>query len=277
MSDLPDYSYSTALVSYIDILGFGDLVSESRTDPARINRIVDILTTMKEELAASGRSHQNADGSKARIFRSFNFSDLIVRCTRTPDGVGVGELIEWELFYLGAKQLTLASQGVLVRGGICLGDLIVTVGNDLVFGPALVRSYKLESQYAIYPRIIIDQDLIAMGEKSGEIDQRRDYLQRGDDGAYYVDYMFGSCLDRYMFRDPADPDPSMLIEAHRTLIETALQKDVESGGERVRQKYVWLALYHNSALKRLRDRLKDGFRLSKEFDRLVIDERLLTS
>jgi hypothetical protein len=277
MSEQPTYSYSTALVSYIDILGFGDLVNDSRSDPVTISTIVTLLTTMKEELAASGRHHRNRDGTKAKVFHSFNFSDLIVRSTLMPDRAEIGEVIEFELFYVGAKQFLLTTQGVLVRGGISVGDVLVTAGDGIVFGPALVKSYKLESEDAIYPRIILDRALMREAEQKGHVEQWRDYVRRGEDGAYFLDYLFGSFVDRYVFRDPGDPDPSTLIESHRNMIEAMLKRDIEQGHERIRQKYVWLALYHNSTMTRLQDRLKDMFQLSGEFDRLKIPESLLLS
>ncbi|MCH5277488.1 MAG: hypothetical protein J1E80_06585 [Desulfovibrionaceae bacterium] len=45
-------------------------------------------------------------------------------------------------------------EGFLVRGGITCGDYFV---DELgIFGPAIELAYVLESSYAIYPRIIID-------------------------------------------------------------------------------------------------------------------------
>src|ERR1700676_4089621 len=98
MSELPNYSYSTSLVSYIDILGFGDLVNGSRPDPATISKLVSILTTLKGELASWGRHHRNREATKAKVFHSFNFSDLILRSTLVSDRADLGELIEFELF-----------------------------------------------------------------------------------------------------------------------------------------------------------------------------------
>lgn len=47
----------------------------------------------------------------------------------------------------------LMENGMLVRGGICIGDLIL---NDvLVLGPGLIEAYFLESHIATYPRIVV--------------------------------------------------------------------------------------------------------------------------
>jgi hypothetical protein len=274
MTELTNDAYSKALVSYIDVLGFGDFVAESRSDPSRISRIADLLTTMKEDFSAGGRTHRKPDGRKEKIFNSFNFSDLIVRSTRMPYGADVGEFIDWELSYLGEKQFALARDGVLVRGGVCIGDLFVRPDAGIVFGPALVKAYKLESQYAIYPRIIIDRDLIGDAHQQGYIEHWRDSFQRGEDGAYYLDYLFDFSLARYVLPEPEDPDPATFIEEHRNMIEAVIKNGIREKHERIRQKYMWLALYHNSAIGRLAKRLNP--RLDRERDRLMIPENLLT-
>src|SRR6266581_1138245 len=165
MNDLTPATYSQVLVTYIDILGFADLIKESQTDTRYVEKIVSLLTTMKDELSTGGRSHRGPDGRKEKIFTSFNFSDLIVRTTRIPDGVNIGDYLDWELFYLGEKQLSLALEGHLVRGGICVGELFIGAGNTILFGPDLVNVYKLESEKAVYERIVVDQDLKRSAEQ----------------------------------------------------------------------------------------------------------------
>ena len=167
MPDLTVGTYHKALVSYIDLLGFAELINDSLTDPLEVAKIAGLLTTMKEELSAGGRIHRDAKERVVKIFASFNFSDLIVRSTRIPDEAEVSSIVDWELFYLGGKQLDLAMDGVLVRGGMSLGDLFASKENSIVFGPALVDAYKLESQSAVYPRILIDRRLITKGQEAG--------------------------------------------------------------------------------------------------------------
>ncbi len=152
-------AYSQTLVSYIDILGFADLIKDSQTDTGGVGKIIRLLTTMKDEFSIGGRVHRRPDGRTEKLFQSFNFSDLIVRTTRIPPGADIGQYLDWELFYLGEKQLSLAAEGHLVRGGISMGQLFVGEGNTILFGPALVRAYKLESEKAVYPRILVDAGL----------------------------------------------------------------------------------------------------------------------
>lgn len=82
--------------------------------------------------------------------------------TSFSDNVIISEPVEGPnfhllLFRLGYMQVIASWSGLLIRGAITIGDL---VHDDLVvFGPALNRAYELESQRAIYPRIILDPDI----------------------------------------------------------------------------------------------------------------------
>lgn len=257
MPDTPAPAYSKALVSYIDILGFAALIEKSRQDPSQIAVLLDLVVAMKTIASMGGPVHRRADDQVERIFDSVNFSDLTVRATRVVDDARVGHIVDWELFYLAEHQFSFASQGVLMRGGISIGSLFVGSEKDVVFGPALVKSYKLESEYAVYPRIVIDRDLIADAESHGYIEQFRDYVQRGEDGAYFIDYLFGVSLTDFMFSEPGKAEAN--IEAHRRMIEGVIAGDIRQRDERIKQKYIWLALYHNSAVKRLVKRREDLF------------------
>jgi len=101
-------TYSKSLVSYIDVLGFENLVSETVKDPSKVATIASLLTTMQENLSARARVHRDSNEKVVKIFDSFNLSDLAVRSTRIPDGAIIGHFVDWELFYLAANQLALA-------------------------------------------------------------------------------------------------------------------------------------------------------------------------
>src|SRR5438105_3932755 len=154
-------TYSQTLVSYIDILGFADLIKDSQTSTDGVREIIRLLTTMKDEFSIGGRVHRRPDGRTEKIFQSFNFSDLIVRTTRIPAGADIGQ--------------------------------------------------------------------------------------------YFLDYLFGPVITGLTV--PADGDPRPQVGEHRKMIEDKIQNEIQQKDERTRQKYRWLALYHNAALRRLIDRI----------------------
>jgi hypothetical protein len=49
MTDVTNDAYSRALVSYVDVLGFGDFISESRSDSSKISRIANLLVVQSAE------------------------------------------------------------------------------------------------------------------------------------------------------------------------------------------------------------------------------------
>ena len=110
-------SYRKTLLSYIDILGFRDEIDSTTTNPGEIDNVHQVLQIMKDEMSAGGRTHRGPDGRKQRIFHALNFSDLTVRCTQIPDGENLADYVNWELLYLGEKQLQLLNGNVLLRGG----------------------------------------------------------------------------------------------------------------------------------------------------------------
>ena len=90
--------------------------------------------------------------------------------------------------------MRLLSRGILCRGGVSLGKFIHS--DNYLFGPALVEAYTLESKAAMYPRVILDTNVIdAAAENrtlahttSDEIGYVYSLLERDSDGMYYIDY-----------------------------------------------------------------------------------------
>jgi hypothetical protein len=266
--------YEKTLVSYVDVLGFADLLKNRSS-----NEVARLLSTIKRTLAQGGRVHRTRKDEIIKIFKAFNFSDLIVRTTKILPGADLGEILDWEFYYLSEIQLSLAIEGTLIRGAICLGDLVAGSQDSIVFGPALVKAYILEHDYAVYPRIVVDRDLIWQAQEKAFEPILRDSYTRGEDGAYFVDYLFGASLTGLVAGVPGEqPDSEGRLEAHRNLIEKFVEDRIRNQAgeisERTKQKWIWLALYHNSTIERLKVRL-DGHPRGANLDRFQIREDLL--
>ena len=54
---------------------------------------------------------------------------------------------------------TFLAEGFLCRGGIVYGDVYYDLTQNIIFGPAVNYAYKLESEIAIYPNIILEDKL----------------------------------------------------------------------------------------------------------------------
>lgn len=55
-----------------------------------------------------------------------------------------------------SKELLL--RNILVRGGVAIGDLYHK--DNIVFGQGLIEAYRIESEIAEYPRIVLSDKLI---------------------------------------------------------------------------------------------------------------------
>jgi len=107
--------------------------------------------------------------------------------------------------------------------------------------------------------------------KPSESPYFRDYIQRGEDGAYFLDYIFGPALAELLVSGASHTLAQ--LEAHAKMIESFIGDNIRDKDERLKQKYIWLALYHNSAIERLQDRLAG--QLPAKLARLLISETML--
>jgi hypothetical protein len=241
--------YSKTILVYLDIMGFKELIEESENEPTKVDEIIDVILILKQQ-ATSGLWLTSPWVMGAPKAQMQNFSDLIVRARPITPNENVISWINTELITLADIQLKLyLHHGILVRGGMCLSNLFIH--EDIIFGPALVRGYHLAEELAIYPRVVIDPAIMDLqpSDKFKTFYLFRDYVKRGDDGVYFVNYL------HYLYQPLGNPfDPATLFEydinalgLHAEFVETKL-KSFSTKSERVKQKAIWLALYHNSFL-----------------------------
>jgi hypothetical protein len=255
-------TYEKAILTHIDILGFSDLINKSTKDAGQVVEIARTLRTIKSQMSEKARITQRS-GSRATRFVALNFSDLTVRVSYLNGEQSLLDSLDWELFYLATKQCALTLGGTLLRGGISLDNIYVEASEPLappnfqaeriIFGPALVQAYELESKTAVFPRIAIDPDLMThIHQSGGKVTTA--YYRRGEDGVHFVDYLRATCdsLD-YTIDDVDDT-----LRQHRDLAIAKLE-ELRLAAPRTRQKALWLALYHNSTVKLLREPVSSPF------------------
>lgn len=234
--------YQQSLLSFIDVLGFRDLVSR-----ATVPEIIDVLRG-KERLTlhwGHGFPTEPSDGT------TFTFSDLIVNVTSLREPYPLYGLFE-EFATLGFRQLMLATQGVFVRGGIVFGDIYVD--GLTIFGPALIKAYDLERTTAKWPILALDPDLVqyidlmsaqhlSNREKENPdglvlgtalLMQLRTLIGRTNEGVHFLDYL--SCA---AYIDSTTGDMRYYLKDHRDSLLAAHRKHGH-------WKYPFLAAYHDS-------------------------------
>jgi hypothetical protein len=232
--------YRDSIITMIDILGFKELVTKER-DPQEILRRVTAVrrhALRRKEIETPYES------------RSYHFSDTVVRVLPLDSEVNqkypVGLLFS-ELIDLVHVQMELIQYRVLLRGGVTLGA--IAYDETTLFGPGILSAYSLESQIALYPRVVVDPSTLAALQNDrrlkkdthafeDEIGYVRHCLRLDADGFWFVDYLKaaeGEC-------DSHDGYFALLYE-HKHLIESEL--GAHRPGSREVQKLIWLATYHN--------------------------------
>ena len=174
------------------------------------------------------------------------FSDSVVRVRPYDTEYNDGSLFH-EILDLIHVQIELANRGIFVRGGLTVGDMYQD--RDILFGPAMVRAYDLETSFANYPRIVIDPEVFAafvsdkrLRSDGHDLKQETKYvrsmLRQGDDGLYFIDFL-GASRDEM---DEPEGFPDLLAKMKSMIVGNA---NAGKGNLRIVQKYLWLARYLN--------------------------------
>lgn len=234
-------SYSSCLIAYIDVLGFKALIRD-RPFP-EIERILEDLQDFRSR-------YENPAGNER--FRSESFSDHVVRAFKL--GTQTSTDVYDEICEIGFKQAGLLASredGVLIRGGICRGEFSFDTPT-FVFGRGLTKAYELESNFSIYPRVVLDHELVQDSAL-----ECRDFVTRGDDGTFFIDYLFGNFMADFLLEKTSLFSCGILrrhldvfLARSETFLAPNRQLDV-----RIKQKILWMGLYHNRVLDRILDRL----------------------
>ena len=237
-----ELEYRDAVVTFIDILGFRDLVA---------NRTAQEILSSIGLLRAFGGTE---DSNQLEPFetQSFAFSDSVVRVRYFDfqDGEGQGAIFS-ETLNLVHAQAELVNRGILVRGGLTTGRIFAAPSN--VFGPAFVRAYELESSFANFPRIVLGPEVFSAlrndvrlsDDVAHDVHYLRRLLRKGDDGLWFIDYL--KAIRRELDEPELYPD---LLSEHRRMI---LQNAAAASSLRTLQKYLWLSTYHNSVVQEAGD------------------------
>lgn len=151
------------LVAFIDILGFKSLI-ENHFNGKDKNSLAILKNAMKDaEEFAIGYSKQYLKQFNIKFtFRQFSDCISISMPLKQKQSYSVIAIYGAFINVIRLYQYILLDNNILVRGAISIGGHFEN--SSIIFSEALVKSYKLESQNAIYPRILLDKDLLVFIE-----------------------------------------------------------------------------------------------------------------
>lgn len=238
----------THFVAFVDILGFKELVLQSKRD--KLNQCFAVCEALI-------KYWKETDGKSD--FKVYNFSDSIV--VLVPVEKGREKILFKQLCVaLAELQYQLAKNDVWVRGGVSCGEMEISESsvNDQqkfirMFGVPLIQAYEIESKIAKYPRIVIDPSLIEFLKFETALDlcekinEGINYSNwKGDvlfnwpnkpnwishDVSLFIDYL------EYLFHDFGNFGEENKIEEFVEVIRTNINKE-----PKYYEKYRWVADY----------------------------------
>lgn len=192
--------YEERYVAFIDILGFKDLIkfsaNNSVNDFGNSHYSVSVIfNALDLDLSPINKTYE--DISKVNDspgLRLNTFSDFVIISSKlTPVGLDAIIFAVWSVI------TEWLSKGFISRGGIAKGKLVhrdyEKGKSPIVFGPAFIAAYQLESEIADYPRVILSKDVrleYSQLKENGEgtIHALQKLVRQNNDGPHWID-IFG--------------------------------------------------------------------------------------
>ena len=126
---------------------------------------------------------------------------------------------------------------LFIRGGIVIGrlDKIPEESTDYIIGKAIVQAHEMESKTAIYPRVVVSQDIADMCRGP-------DSLIKTDWDIPFIDYLQLSINEGFVSEDLKTYRQSLL--AHLDMNNHLAGCEIGEW-DRIRSKDVWALSYYN--------------------------------
>lgn len=215
-------------IAYLDLLGTTSKIANDE-DGLYLYRIRTIYNmavqfTENEKLLASSYNR-----IKTKIF-SDNIV-LAIPLDSDHDIDGITCLLKFVAIF---QHYAAIQSNWLIRGGITIGELFID--DLLVWGPGLVRAYKLEDSIAIFPRIVIDRNVLEI------IGTNHLFFYRDIDGQFFLNF-----LNFMNYRDSENNDNFIAtIQKSFVGLLSEIKKPNGDYDERAYQKLQWYKNYINS-------------------------------
>jgi len=142
---------SKHIIAYFDILGYKDILKRNLIPESELIQHIDQITNTV--LNAKNPMFGGQRG-KVHCF-SDNFA-ISVKVRIDKEIILILEALVLIMQKLQGK--LLAEFGLFIRGSIVQGNLYVN--RNFIFGEGLIKAYEIENELAIYPRIVVEYNLV---------------------------------------------------------------------------------------------------------------------
>ncbi|WP_342533283.1 hypothetical protein MHB40_20150 [Lysinibacillus sp. FSL K6-0057] len=245
-TDLYNRETEEYIVAYIDLLGIkSEMNKGNKEQQLAMNKLYNLYTHSIDTTRMIAWEENKEINFKI-------FSDNILISRKLSKDNDKRKLEVKTLIYCVAHFQALAasdSVGWLLRGGIAIGQLFVD--DIMVWGQALLKTYDLESNIAIYPRIVLDSTVVNEVQKNDELS---DFIRKDFDGVYFLNY-----LSMCHFYGEMLSSGFEMIQENNLLYRN----------ERIYQKLYWHMEFINRELDRKNEQKDKKYRLKFSPDYLI--------
>jgi hypothetical protein len=255
-----------SITAFLDVLGFSHNVMAAAKAGQSQQCLDSIFESLNEARAfVRGSMSQHALAGPGQWAIKFFSDNLLVGYPFDEPKTAAAAAI-FVLRCVQRYQLQMAISGHFVRGGLTIGSLCVT--DEIIFGPALIESYKLESDASIVPRVIVTEPVLKittshLASVEGLVMSDDDELVCRDiDGWWFVNYLQATVS--------ADGVNWSQIESHKNAVLATMPK---SPRHDVLPKFGWVSRYHNVFCHWHRDAAgySDDFRIKRVDEESTIE------
>ena len=231
--------YEDRVVFYFDILGFKNLVESNINNGNDCSSIFDVFELINKFY--QDEIDERFSATKEITF--FSDSIIISFVANEPDQI-FKTISDIQILLVN-----LVLKGIVMRGAISYGKLHHS--KKYIFGPAFNKVYKLETQIAIYPRIICDYSILDLSQKDETLISVLQNLE------IFKEIVKQDSYDKYMYIDYFKNLESIFDEGYnyveyllalRNLIIDNIEK---SYCDRIKEKYIWMKEKFNEAVKNI--------------------------
>lgn len=225
--------YTDRYVTFADILGFADIVKKSAQDSSQ--RRYDALVNA---LIEAGTHHDGLNPADDIQFQTFSDS-IVMSSASTLTG------LLHILSSMADLSIRLLRDGLLIRGAIAKGGLHHK--RSIMFGPAFLDAYAIETRIAKYPRIVMSRE-VHQDFKIIEGSLKFPQIRLAEDGPPFLHVFAG-----FGMLNAAEPTIEFLnspevLDAQRCQrsIQNLLDASIYEPAHY--EKLRWLAIYWNSTV-----------------------------
>ncbi len=151
----------------------------------------------------------------------------------------------WKISQVQNKLLTL---GFCVRGGISFGEILI-YGDDPIrniFGQTLVNAYTSESERAIYPRVIIDEGIVARITREFEAKKKQTadiFVLHDADGCSFVNQFARDVINT------ANATHRKKAFENKRLYSAKIKEGMKLANAKAKMKWHWLLSQHKKQFR----------------------------